>query len=94
MPAAPGSDLITNANAPVVEIKIILDNRYTPPKLAMTSNMDVPGIVVMNALHDCQGQLLKMQMMAEASNAEAARTNGTGEFPDLPTAPPNFEKPV
>ena len=59
------SELIVNANAPVVDINVKVDFRYNPEKIQMNASQNVPGIVVCRVFLTCAMNLLGMMMEAE-----------------------------
>lgn len=79
-PASPG-ELIVDMNAPVVEIKIILDNRYSPPKLSWTASHNIPAPVALECVLNVAQTLNRviMQGVMQAQQPEKP--------PDLPPAP-------
>lgn len=75
------SQLIVNAKAPVVDINIKVDFRYSPENIQMNASQNVPGIVVCRILLTCAVNLLGMMMQAEAQRSAPI------SVPDLPPAP-------
>jgi hypothetical protein len=68
------SQIITNANAPIVEFTVILDNRYNPPAIALKANMPVPAKVAEKTLLFCVAQLIDQEIAAEAKASKPADT--------------------
>lgn len=80
-PASPG-EIVVNAAAPIIEIKLIMDCRFNPPKLQMMAPENMPASVIMKAFNDAMGVLLGMQITAEINSGKAQ-----DRPPDLPPAP-------
>lgn len=67
-PSSP-ANIIVNANAPIVEIKIIMDCRFQPAKFQMMAPQNMPASVVMKTLNDAIGTLLNMQIELDMKNS-------------------------
>lgn len=72
--------LIVHPNAPIVEIKIIIDNRYEPAEIAIVNTHTMPGSVVQGLFLDAAVNINRMWQQAEVGLA--------AKPPDLPPAPP------
>lgn len=82
------SRLITNANAPVVDIKITIDYRCSPESIKMDMSQNaqfVPGLKICESLSTCVTNLLKMFNQGPPQQAQPA----PDKAPDLPPAPSN-----
>ena len=80
------SKIIQNALAPVVTITIKVDFRTKPEGIEFSASQALPGAVVQKVLLNCVGQLVDMQMQAEARAANM--TPGQREALDVPDLPP------
>ena len=80
--------LIVNANAPVAEIKITIDNRYDPPEIQMQNSHMMPASIVLGHLLNCAANVTGMIIAAEA---QAAAGMKSGTPPNLPPAPNSAE---
>lgn len=78
-------DIIVNANAPIIEIKILLDCRFQPAKLQLMAPSNMPESVVMKALNDAIGNLLVRQIAKDMN--PAMQMQNAAQAPDLPPAP-------
>lgn len=76
------SQIIVNANAPIVELTITVDNRYNPPAIGMKSSMPMPAKIVEKTLLFCAANLIDQELAAEMKAAGAA-----------PIDPPNLPDP-
>jgi len=77
------SRIIVNANAPICEIKIVIDNRYSPAEVQMISSHPMPAVVVAAHLNNCLGNVLGM--MVQVGIQEVSKQ--PADPPDLPPAP-------
>lgn len=84
-PANP-SQLIVHANAPIVKIEIILDNRYEPPAITMNIPQNMPASIAMSCLLHAMQSIVAMQIQFEMANNKG-QPPAPDVPPDLPPAP-------
>lgn len=66
------AQIIVNANAPIVELTITVDNRYNPPAIGMKSSRPMPAKIVEKTLLFCAANLIDQELNAEMKAAGAA----------------------
>ena len=79
------NDFVVNASAPIIEIKVLLDCRFSPAKLQLMAPDQMPRSIIMKALNDAVGSLINMQIEVEMNRPRQEPPKP----PDLPPAPTN-----
>ena len=81
--------LIVHPNAPVLELKITIDNRYEPPLMYWTTSQQMPAVIALSALLQAAQMLTTLQIQAEMEkDKQQQKADGNEPPPNLPDAPP------
>ena len=76
------NNLIVNANAPVVEIKLKVDFRFSPEQITLDIPSTVPAIIALKMMMAAASGIVDAIMQTEATAMK-----GKAPIPDLPPAP-------